>query len=236
MRSSPSGPARAGACGADTQTMPITPREEPQTEAALRTLVGGLTHELSNALYVIQGYSEMLEDDLRGESAHQALLEEIRTANAKAQALATAFDAIADPGPEGDCTAPYALLKEFAKRLIGRLPECISLRHGCTGSLPTLCLRAASFHALLDALTQSGLDFLAAEGGVIELRLIEMPDPPGRVGLVLRAASHALQDGPTDPPAWRPSILPAAQAAQAAGAALEEASRGGVFWLRAAFD
>lgn len=174
---------------------------------ALRTLVGGLAHELNNMLYVIQGYSDILLEDLAAQPKHQSLAAEIQTANQKAQAIVSALGLLADPPPGGDCNAPYALLKEFAKRRLSNLPPGIVLRHRGDPEPPPLCVDAAAFHALLENLLREGLSFVGDADGVIEFRFGRQEDA-GAPCLWMQAqhSTAARQEGaePTDA-AWTAS-------------------------------
>ncbi len=146
-----------------------------QKMEAIGTLAGGIAHDFNNILFPIMGYSEMLFEDLPGESPEYSKVQKIYKAAYRAKELTMqilTFSRQADQEPR---PVQYQLIvKEVLKLLRSSIPNDIEIIQNIKPGASPVFADPTKLHQIIMNLCTNAFHAVQECGGQFEVRLDEV--------------------------------------------------------------
>ena len=139
---------------------------------ALVTLAGGLSHEFNNTLGAIMGHAEVAKMDLNAGHPANLALDEVVKASKRARDLVRRILTF-DRSQENPQTpvALEQLIRDSLSLLRASIPSSIEIVREIQEGLPPVLADASQIHQVLLSLAINAARSMAAQGGVLTLRL-----------------------------------------------------------------
>ncbi|MBF0398772.1 MAG: response regulator, partial [Desulfobacterales bacterium] len=141
---------------------------------ALRTLAGGIAHDLNNILFPILGYADMTLDDVQEGSIAKSNLKEIIKAANRAKELIDMilnFTRKTEQGKQSMQVQP--IIKEALKLLRASLPSNIEIKQYIENPLPAILGDPVQIHQLFIALCSYIYQKKIDNYGLLDVKLID---------------------------------------------------------------
>ena len=145
---------------------------QSQRLKAIGTLAGGIAHDFNNILGTIQGYTEFLISKQSADSAEKIYLERIFNAGNRAATLVKRLLTFSRAHEQHLTPTPLPpVIAEALDMLRATIPATVELRRNIQPDCPSIPADAAQIHQTLVNLCINASQAMAAEGGILEIRL-----------------------------------------------------------------
>ena len=151
---------------------------QSQKLEAIGTLAGGIAHDFNNILQAILGYAELALGEAQGQQQLQSPLKEVIKAGRRAADLVAQILAFSrQDDQEQQPMRLQPVIKEALKLLRGTLPSTIEIRSYIKADCGPVMADPSQMHQVILNLCTNSFHAMRAEGGLLEVRLEELPLP-----------------------------------------------------------
>ena len=145
---------------------------QAQKMEALGTLAGGIAHDFNNLLAAIIGYTELLQDEIAGDSRAGTCLQRVLTASLRAKALVQQILAFSRRTPVARTPVSLtAVVRETLPFLRALLPSTIALEDQLTAEATPVLADATQMQQILLNLATNARDAMGDTGGRLAIHL-----------------------------------------------------------------
>jgi PAS domain S-box-containing protein len=153
---------------------------QAQKMEAIGTLAGGIAHDFNNILYAIQGYAELVLDNLPDGSLARKDQEEVLIASKRAADLVRQILAFSrQSNSQNSAVNVTDIAREVLRLIRASFPSTIDIRFGQTCENPIVMADSTQLHQILMNLCTNSGQALGEAGGVLEVSLRSEIITPG---------------------------------------------------------
>jgi|GEM_PF-1866193 len=146
-----------------------------QKMEAIGTLAGGIAHDFNNVLSPIQGYAEMLLDDLPTHDPQYEMAQEIFQAASRAKELIEQILTFSRQGEtKNQIVSLQIIVKEALKLLRSTIPKNIEIRPNIMSQCKPVFADPTSLHQVIMNLCTNAFHAVQEKGGAIDVALKEI--------------------------------------------------------------
>jgi PAS domain S-box-containing protein len=166
---------------------------QAQKMEAIGTLAGGIAHDFNNILYAIQGYAELVLDNLPEGSVMRQDQEEVLIASRRAADLVRQILAFSrQSNAQNSAVDVSEIAREVLRLLRASLPATIDVRFDATCENAIVMADATQLHQILMNLCTNSAHAMGEEDGVLRVELGSEVITPGATehGVGIHAGSY----------------------------------------------
>ena len=153
---------------------------QSQKMEAIGTLAGGIAHDFNNILSAIIGYSELLLDDVSGDTAAHTMVREVLRAGQRAKELVRQILTISRHAKQDfKPTRIDSIVEESLILLRASIPATIEIRQKIDSDPGLVMAEPTQIHQVIMNLCTNAGHAMSAEGGLLELGLEKLYIDPG---------------------------------------------------------
>jgi PAS domain S-box-containing protein len=155
----------------DRQRLEAQLRQGSKMEA-LGTLAGGIAHDFNNMLMVIQGYSELVRDEVERDAPASKRIDQVLKAAERARDLVRQILVYSRQSePELAATDLHEVVREAVRLLRATLPTTIEIRDRLEIGTAKVLADASQIHQVILNLGSNASHAMRDQGGVLEVTL-----------------------------------------------------------------
>lgn len=166
---------------------------QAQKMEAIGTLAGGIAHDFNNILYAIQGYAELVMDNLPDDSTARQDQEEVLIASKRAADLVRQILAFSrQSNSQNNAVNVTDVAREVLRLMRASLPATIDVRFDQACDNAIVMADSTQLHQILMNLCTNSAHALGDEGGLLEVALRTEIITPGATqqGVGMQAGSY----------------------------------------------
>ena len=142
---------------------------------AIGTLAGGIAHDFNNILAIILGYSEMVRNDLPGNSPVIKEIDEVLLATHRAKDLVKQILAFSRKSEEDRSSLDIkSLVNEVLRLLRATIPSTIEIKKNISAKCGNIMADATQMHQVIMNICTNAAQAMEEKGGVLQVDLDEV--------------------------------------------------------------